>query len=182
MEHGYLVGLRVIARRTGFRGVEITVADRHGALSSVASIQTTSHTGYRCWGCPFPIHSPPSPQPYPTPRRAMADIPRRIQRRRTKGWRMPVGAIYVGRRYSVIGSGKWSNPFFIGGYFKRGDPVSDYRGPFRILYSQRGIWRPEDIEAALREGYTLIETAEQAVEWYQWYVSTWSAEFIAACK
>src|SRR6185437_14527297 len=90
-----------------------------------------------------------------TPRRAMADIPRRIQRRRTKGWRMPVGAIYVGRRYSVIGSGKWSNPFFIGGYFKRGDLVGDYRGPFRMLYSQRGIWRPEDIEAALREGYTL---------------------------
>ena len=112
----------------------------------------------------------------------MADIPRRIQRRRTKGWRMPVGAIYVGRRYSVIGSGKWSNPFFIGGYFKRGDLVGDYRGPFRMLYSQRGIWRPEDIEAALCEGYTLIETAEQAVEWYQWYVSTWSAEFIAACK
>ena len=27
----------------------------------------------------------------------MADAPRRIQRMRTKGWRMPAGAVYVGR-------------------------------------------------------------------------------------
>lgn len=34
--------------------------------------------------------------------------PRRIQRRRTKGWRMPAGAVYVGRPT------KWGNPFIIG--------------------------------------------------------------------
>ena len=27
----------------------------------------------------------------------MADMPKRIQRKRTRGWRMPAGAIYVGR-------------------------------------------------------------------------------------
>ena len=32
-------------------------------------------------------------------------MPRRIQRKRTKGWRMPKGAIYVGR------PSKWGNPF-----------------------------------------------------------------------
>lgn len=32
-------------------------------------------------------------------------MPERIQRRRTKGWRMPPGAIYVGRPT------KWGNPF-----------------------------------------------------------------------
>jgi len=32
-------------------------------------------------------------------------MPRRIQRKRTKGWRMPEGAIYVGRPT------KWGNPF-----------------------------------------------------------------------
>lgn len=32
---------------------------------------------------------------------------RRIQRRRTKGWRAPKGAIYVGR------GSKWGNPFII---------------------------------------------------------------------
>lgn len=35
----------------------------------------------------------------------MADQPKRIQRQRTKGWRMPEGAVYVGR------GTLWGNPF-----------------------------------------------------------------------
>lgn len=35
-------------------------------------------------------------------------MPKRIQRRRTKGWRMPTGAVYVGR--PTI----WGNPFRLG--------------------------------------------------------------------
>ncbi len=35
-------------------------------------------------------------------------MPQRIQRRRTKGWRMPVGAVYVGR------GTQWGNPIRIG--------------------------------------------------------------------
>ena len=31
--------------------------------------------------------------------------PKRIQRKRTKGWRLPKNAVYVGR------PGKWGNPF-----------------------------------------------------------------------
>ncbi|AMS02813.1 hypothetical protein SEA_YEEZY_68 [Gordonia phage Yeezy] len=34
--------------------------------------------------------------------------PQRIQRRRTKGWRMPEGAVYVGRPT------RWGNPFALG--------------------------------------------------------------------
>ena len=34
-------------------------------------------------------------------------MPERIQRKRTKGWRMPEGAVYVGR------GTKWGNPFAI---------------------------------------------------------------------
>lgn len=34
--------------------------------------------------------------------------PKRIQRRRTKGWRMPEGAVYVGRPT------KWGNPYRVG--------------------------------------------------------------------
>lgn len=34
--------------------------------------------------------------------------PQRIQRKRTKGWRMPEGAVYVGRPT------KWGNPFRVG--------------------------------------------------------------------
>lgn len=33
--------------------------------------------------------------------------PQRIQRKRTKGWRMPEGAVYVGRPTM------WGNPFFV---------------------------------------------------------------------
>jgi len=32
-------------------------------------------------------------------------MPKRIQRKRSKGWRMPEGAVYVGR------PSKWGNPF-----------------------------------------------------------------------
>jgi hypothetical protein len=35
----------------------------------------------------------------------MSDTPRRIQRSRAKGWRMPEGAVYVGRPT------RWGNPF-----------------------------------------------------------------------
>jgi hypothetical protein len=35
---------------------------------------------------------------------------KRIQRQRTKGWRMPEGAIYVGR------PSRWGNPFRVGDY------------------------------------------------------------------
>jgi hypothetical protein len=34
-------------------------------------------------------------------------MPERIQRKRTKGWRMPEGAVYVGR------PSKWGNPFTV---------------------------------------------------------------------
>jgi hypothetical protein len=35
--------------------------------------------------------------------------PQRIQRRRTKGWRMPEGAVYVGRGRGDYG--RWGNPY-----------------------------------------------------------------------
>lgn len=43
--------------------------------------------------------------------------PQRIQRRRTKGWQMPPGAVYVGRPT------KWGNPW-------RVVPVRDHHFPF----------------------------------------------------
>ena len=35
-------------------------------------------------------------------------MPKRIQRKRSKGWRMPEGAVYVGRPT------KWGNPYKVG--------------------------------------------------------------------
>src|SRR6185312_1522690 len=100
----------------------------------------------------------------------------RIQRSRAKGWRMPAGTIYVGRTALKEGGG-WSNPFRIGGYFKIGDNPA-YRGPFRMAWMQRCIWEDDDKRLAIAEGYTLIETRSQAVEWYRRYVTQWSTEKI----
>jgi len=48
--------------------------------------------------------------------------PKRIQRKRTKGWRMPEGAVYVGR------PSRWGNPFYAGtGANSRLWAVSRYR-------------------------------------------------------
>lgn len=41
-------------------------------------------------------------------------MPQRIQRKRNKGWRMPEGAVYVGR------PSRWGNPFSVG------DPLSKH--------------------------------------------------------
>ena len=37
-------------------------------------------------------------------------LPQRIQRKRTKGWKMPLGTV------SVCRPGKWGNPFRVGDY------------------------------------------------------------------
>ena len=48
-------------------------------------------------------------------------MPERIQRQRTKHWRLPEGAVYVGRPT------KWGNPFVVGKYapFVRRQQVKD---------------------------------------------------------
>lgn len=47
--------------------------------------------------------------------------PKRIQRKRTKGWRMPEGAVYVGR------PSKWGNPFTVTNGHRQGWLVWDDR-------------------------------------------------------
>ena len=45
-------------------------------------------------------------------------MPKRIQRKRIKGWRMPASAVYVGRPT------RWGNPYRIGDVVHRGLSVS----------------------------------------------------------
>ena len=47
--------------------------------------------------------------------------PVRVQRQRTKGWRMPEGAVYVGR------GSRWGNPFIISGRHVIGLSYQDVR-------------------------------------------------------
>ena len=64
------------------------------------------HQCLACWGWRHPVnHSCPGvPQAGRTP----PPKPQRIQRSRQRGWRMPEGAVYVGRPTV------WGNPFIIG--------------------------------------------------------------------
>lgn len=59
--------------------------------------------------------------------------PKRIQRKRSKGWRMPDGAVYVGRPT------RWGNPFRVGDTY---GPVYDcepirHAGQAVLLFSGR---------------------------------------------
>ena len=74
--------------------------------------------------------------------------PKRIQRRRVKGWRMPAGAIYVGRPT------KWGNHIKVGDYGK--SPQARRTAHWlAVLDFERSIeWNPEGEaykEAARRE-------------------------------
>lgn len=62
-------------------------------------------------------------------------MPKRIQRRRTKGWRMPPNTVYVGR------PSKYCNPFRRGEVFQVGGALMD--DPvlaFRVLTTNEAAW------------------------------------------
>lgn len=82
-------------------------------------------------------------------------MPKRIQRKRIKGWKMPEGAVYVGRPT------KWGNPFVVGEVYGWSEPGrAEIDGPFRPVENNREAtalykaWikdRPDLIEAARQE-------------------------------
>lgn len=86
--------------------------------------------------------------------------PQRIQLSRRKGWRMPENTVKVDRTNRTFG-----NPFRIGGYFRIGD--INPKAAFRMDWMERCIWKPEDIDDALATGFTLIEDAATAVDFYR---------------
>jgi hypothetical protein len=59
----------------------------------------------------------------------MSEQPKRIQRKRTKGWRMPEGAVYVGRPT------KWGNRYAIGAWVR----LSAERLPFRVADARHAL-------------------------------------------
>lgn len=87
-------------------------------------------------------------------------MPKRIQRKRTKGWRMPPNTVNVCR--SGRGTGKYGNPFRIGDYAMLGDPDPRRAGPFRMSYC---ITSAEHADSR----YTHVKDAETAVALYRRY-------------
>ena len=114
----------------------------HGSVTSPAAGPQASH---RAHICQCPSDNGPS--------RAvrLRPVPRRIQLRRTKGWRKPAGAVVVAR------PSRWGNPFAIGAPdpdtgqpMTRADAVARYRASVagRNLTELRGkdlaCWCPLD--------------------------------------
>lgn len=78
-------------------------------------------------------------------------MPQRIQRRRTAGWRMPIGAVYVGRPT------RWGNPVRVA------PERSEHDG--RRMYRVHGS--PMDISGG--PAYCVVETARYfAVKFFEW--------------
>lgn len=60
-------------------------------------------------------------------------MPERIQRRRTKGWRMPPNTV------SVTRPGPWGNPFRVGDFCKIGDPDPRRAGLFKMAWCRTSV-------------------------------------------
>jgi hypothetical protein len=73
--------------------------------------------------------------------RPMPTFPRRIQRQRTRGWRMPEGAIYVGRPTD------WGNPFIVGKNAATLDEALVLYLDWLMRYAPPGGW--ESVRAVL---------------------------------
>ena len=59
-------------------------------------------------------------------------MPERIQRKRTRGWRMPEGAVYVGRPT------KWGNLFKVGEFYLDRSPHD--RCPYPVTRGTPFMW------------------------------------------
>lgn len=89
--------------------------------------------------------------------------PKRIQRKRTKGWKMPDNTIYVGR------PSRWGNPFAVGEYFVNRGPWADcpYRAaaPARERDAVTGWGRP------YREIVTPVANRAHAVDLFRAHIA-----------
>lgn len=74
-------------------------------------------------------------------------IPVRVQRKRTKGWKMPENTIYVGR------GSKWGNPYRVVPQFKR--------GPFDVYLNDWFCGQSTGMEAARLMAVNKFRTARE---------------------
>ena len=94
-------------------------------------------------------------------------MPERIQRRRTKGWRMPEGAVFVGRPT------KWGNPFVVGKTQIRVPGVRaewEYEGRLHKTTGERTFFCTGVDDLGLPVGFwhdVRIATQEQCVELFR---------------
>ena len=130
----------------------------------VPGLAPPSHT--TCRRCPA------RPKGHP-----MTTTPRRIQRRRTKGWRAPHGAVYVGR------GSRWGNPYRLGDTQVRlpGIDGSEWQHEGRLgkrSGERHGFWHPD---GTITSHLVLDATPEQVIELYRRWL-TGRPELLAAVR
>jgi hypothetical protein len=80
-------------------------------------------------------------------------VAERIQRKRTKGWRMPFGTVYVGR------PGRWGNPFSALPWLDLAESIEIYR------LALQGIWNSKHLRHLDDEQFQATYTA-----WNTWRI------------
>ena len=98
----------------------------HGRMDTTSEAMKTAPTSALVAPKPGPHHLALTDKTGATEMTCTDSTPRRIQRKRTKGWRMPPNAIYVGRPT------RYGNPNIVGDLFNGGnmsaaDAVSQFR-------------------------------------------------------
>lgn len=81
-----------------------------------------------------------------------AEAPKRIRRERTRGWRMPEGATYVGR------GTKWGNPFVVG-------------APYFVV-NMTAYLQGEPLSTATWKTYTAQDAVDCYIRWFSERVGT----------
>ena len=101
--------------------------------------------------------------------------PQRIQRKRTKGWRMPENTVYVGR------GSRWGNPFIAGSFYETRTSFHDCPVPFvdrQTPFFMHEGWGLGDRIVPIY--CNPVRDREQAVELFRRYVEynddVWTAE------
>lgn len=89
-------------------------------------------------------------------------VPKRIQRKRTKGWRMPEGAVYVGW------PSRWGNPYRVG------DAVRIMGGVVAPLVCKDGL--PDDPAMRARNEYLYVLVPAQAVRYFRKFLAEFQYE------
>lgn len=91
-------------------------------------------------------------------------IPKRIQRKRTKGWKMPENTV------SVTRPGKWGNPFRVGDFVKVGNGGDgfSYLRAYEEKYAD--------------STYTHIKSTQECVELYRKWVTNYPPKNIGELR
>ena len=102
-------------------------------------------------------------------------MPVRIQRKRTKGWKMPEGAV------SCTRPSRYGNPFKIGRWYAKGNVFANDNPPRphrKYIFGeiQIGNRKPSRVYTCSEtkpksSRFHLITNAAESVQWYRWYLS-----------